>query len=294
VSRRRQVIIALVVAVVLAGAHFLYDHFFSDRWADDREWVPEPGEPAVPDRPPVPPKESPDGPGTMRLPQGEPAPLPENLVFDESHARAFAWLARQAAGDAPTPLDRAAAERLPLMRELFARHQPRRGRALALVSPAGVFTVAGPFPDGTFPPQRDEAFLQELAERLGDGGPIPEREGVDEARRFLLVKQVGAVRNEAEGRRVVAGPGVWAALRRPAAAPPTTLAVEGDAAYAVSFHGEDFGTVRLDGGLVAPGRFYRVEGTAVITGGPVGIHVRPLETVPAYHEAPVIPPEAAN
>jgi hypothetical protein len=63
--------------------------------------------------------------------------------------------------------------------------------------------------------------------------------------------------------------------------------------YAISLLCEDFGEVRLDGGLVVPGRYYRINGRTTITSTvPVGVHIRPLNAVGPYYDQPLIMPSA--
>ncbi len=63
--------------------------------------------------------------------------------------------------------------------------------------------------------------------------------------------------------------------------------------YVLRVDAEDFGSVRLNGGLVVPGRYYRVEGTMTVTSdAPVGVIIRPLGVVHGYFDHPVRPPSA--
>lgn len=63
--------------------------------------------------------------------------------------------------------------------------------------------------------------------------------------------------------------------------------------YALRLEAADYGSVRLNGGLVVPGRYYYVNGTMTVTSDvPVGVVVRPLGVVPSYFETPVKPPSA--
>jgi hypothetical protein len=63
--------------------------------------------------------------------------------------------------------------------------------------------------------------------------------------------------------------------------------------YAVSLEADDFSSVRLDGGLVVPGRFYLIEGTVVIEGAvPIGITIRPLGVLHGVYDRPLRPPSA--
>lgn len=63
--------------------------------------------------------------------------------------------------------------------------------------------------------------------------------------------------------------------------------------YVLRLDAGDYGSVRLNGGLVVPGRFYLMQGTMTISGDvPVGVIIRPLGVVHGYHEQPVRPPSA--
>jgi hypothetical protein len=63
--------------------------------------------------------------------------------------------------------------------------------------------------------------------------------------------------------------------------------------YVIGIEAEDYGSVRLNGGLVVPGRFYLMQGTMIISGGtPFGVVIRPLGVVHSYHDQPVRPPSA--
>jgi hypothetical protein len=91
-------------------------------------------------------------------------------------------------------------------------------------------------------------------------------------------------------------PGAWLAIPyRPAQVQGQPLVIENQSGgeYAISLIGDDFGEVRLDGGLVVPGRYYRINGSATITSTvPVGVHIRPLSAVGAYYGQPLILPSA--
>jgi hypothetical protein len=63
--------------------------------------------------------------------------------------------------------------------------------------------------------------------------------------------------------------------------------------YVLQLDAEDYGSVRLNGGLVVPGRFYLMNGSMTITGDvPVGVMIRPLGVVHGYYDQPVRPPSA--
>jgi hypothetical protein len=63
--------------------------------------------------------------------------------------------------------------------------------------------------------------------------------------------------------------------------------------YVLRLDADDYGSVRLNDGLVVPGRYYLVQGTLTITSEvPVGVIIRPLGVVHAYDERPVAMPTA--
>lgn len=71
---------------------------------------------------------------------------------------------------------------------------------------------------------------------------------------------------------------------------PLTIRNTSGAGYAISLHGTDFGTVRVNGGLVIPGRFYQIHtGVEITSDVPVNVHIRPLGVVSDYHDMPVMP-----
>jgi hypothetical protein len=101
-----------------------------------------------------------------------------------------------------------------------------------------------------------------------------------------------ALRDGADGPELLE-PGLWAKVPfRPDQRPRLVIADRCDGGYAVAFYGSDFSTIRLDGGLVVPGRFYHVHGDAVITGAAsCSVDIRPLAAVPAVAEQPARPPQ---
>ncbi|MBA3684065.1 MAG: hypothetical protein H0W72_02350 [Planctomycetes bacterium] len=63
-------------------------------------------------------------------------------------------------------------------------------------------------------------------------------------------------------------------------------------AYVICLNGGDFASVRLNGGLVVPGRAYQLDGEARISSDvPVGVDIRPLPSVPRYWPQPLLPPQ---
>jgi hypothetical protein len=94
--------------------------------------------------------------------------------------------------------------------------------------------------------------------------------------------------------KVLTVPDAWVAVPfdpQRAGGKPLTLRNDSGGDYGYSLHGDDFGSVRVNGGLVVPGRFYRLDGTITITSGvPVGVHLRPLATIATWADAPRLPP----
>ncbi|MBA2482189.1 MAG: hypothetical protein H0V44_16125 [Planctomycetes bacterium] len=89
-------------------------------------------------------------------------------------------------------------------------------------------------------------------------------------------------------------PGLWAKTRLiPTTAPRSwTIRNESGAGYAASFEAADVSSLRVDGGLIVPGRFYRIsagEALSVQADTPCTVVIRPLEAVPMVHAAPIHP-----
>jgi hypothetical protein len=294
--RRVRPVTAVAVLTLVTGAGIWW-------WWEHRS-----GSPVPPARPvagspsPVvegPPAGSVGAPGVAVVvaPGGRPAASPPTAAFLPAQARAYAWLGSRADGGSPPALDADAAAEVAALVDLFERQELHPGSGLPLVRPDGVFRVSGR-PAGVPAPVRppgaaDENELADLVRRLA-AGEIPAPDGVDPRRHCLLAARVGHVDPPVDGRQRIHGAGVWVALHRQAGSDPVMLQCDPGEEYALSFHGDDFSTVRLDGGLVIPGRCYRFSGTATISGGPVGVHLRPLAAVPAWHDRPLLPPAADN
>jgi hypothetical protein len=91
-------------------------------------------------------------------------------------------------------------------------------------------------------------------------------------------------------------PNAWVAIPyQPAKVAGAPLIIQnisgGD--YAIALYGSDFGSVRLDGGLIVPGRFYRINGSSRIDSQvPLVVHIRPLNAVGPYYPQPLQVPSA--
>lgn len=88
----------------------------------------------------------------------------------------------------------------------------------------------------------------------------------------------------------------WIAIPyRPEAVAGETLHITNHSGgqYAVSLEADDYGTVRLNSGLVVPGRFYLIDGTMIIRAAvPIGVIIRPIGVLHGLYEHPVRPPSA--
>ena len=94
----------------------------------------------------------------------------------------------------------------------------------------------------------------------------------------------------------LAEPDAWIAIPyRPEAVAGETLHITNHSGgqYAVCLEADDYGTVRLNSGLVVPGRFYLIDGTMIIRGAvPIGVIIRPIGVLHGVYEHSVRPPSA--
>ncbi len=92
--------------------------------------------------------------------------------------------------------------------------------------------------------------------------------------------------------KVITGDDTWAAIPydpRRTGGTPLTLRNAGGVPHGFSLHGDDFGSVRVNGGYAVPGRTYRLDGIVTITSTvPVAVHIRPL----AASATSAAPPQA--
>jgi hypothetical protein len=247
-------------------------------------------------------------PGTMRMEKTGPAVAADRGAFTAAEARAYALLGRIADGELaglPADLDadtRAACAR---MRGLLDRQRSTPGEHRPTRTPGGTFAIAArphdaaaavdgqaADPVSTTGAVRKDGIPDASAQP--GAGQAAEAVGPGQVANDLdFVAHPGAVVLDGDEQRIT-GAGVWAALRlKPGAGLPTRIVDQGEGGYAIALYGPDFGTVRVNGGLVVPGRFYRVAGSVEITGeAPIDVHVRPLSAVPEYHQQPLPAPSA--
>lgn len=180
-------------------------------------------------------------------------------------------------------LDPAARGRLDEARALLALHPPAvRGAGRPTVAADGsVMRIGGPTPSGA----PSDAPLPATSLPATS---LPATPAAQEPR---------PVAGEGPAKDLVE-PGAWIAIPfDPMAAGERRLRLRNRSAggYALRLSAEDFGSVRLDGALVVPDRFYVLDDETVVESElPVDVIIRPLEAVPAWHPTGVRPPLAAG
>lgn len=225
-------------------------------------------------------------------PPGPVAPA-ERGGFTAAEARAFALLGQFDDGviaKLPT-VDGETQVAIERMRPLLDRQRLLPGEHRPTVTRNGTFAIAAP---------ARRAGTSAAAPRTASGEPsaaAPTRTdgaaSADGATRLDLADTQGAVDLGADG-HVISGRNVWAAIRaEPGRGLPVRIADRGEGGHVVALFADDTGSLRLNGGLVVPGRYYRIQGTVEITSSaPVNVHIRPLSAVPDYHDGPLQAPSA--
>lgn len=187
----------------------------------------------------------------------------QSLIWSPAQARAWAHLF-----DGRT-LDPESQAAVPAMRLYLAGVQPTSGLGYATVTPQGVMSL------GALPKGDSSNLLKGLSESR-----------LDPEHRCHLIPVPGSICSSGPGLQSVTGPGVWAAMDHSGGTLQFTVS-EGDE-YALAFFCDDPGTLRLNGGLIIPGRFYRITQTATITGGPAKIHLRPRSALKEWFDGPLL------
>lgn len=169
--------------------------------------------------------------------------------------------------------------------------------ALPMVLPDGTVTGVGADPTPRRPAETAEPV------HPTDGVPtLAERERARAVDGRLVARSLSTTAGKAppptRGDRVkeILEPDAWMAVPYdPArvAGEPLVITNRSLGEYVLRLDAGDYGRVRLNGGLVVPGRFYLMEGTMTIHSDvPVGVIIRPLGVVHGYYEQPVRPPSA--
>jgi hypothetical protein len=203
---------------------------------------------------------------------------PELADYGAEEARAYALLGQLDDGVIASlpPLPDPVAVELDPMRSLLDEDRPMPGEGKTVVTPRGSFTIA---------------------RKRSDGGGSAAGTGGDAAVAGQAPKQAEAVTMSGdialtpEG-QVITGQGVWAAIRLdPSIQHSVRLIDRGEGGHVFCLRGEDFGSVRVNGGLVVPGRYYAIDSQTTITSSAaIGIEICPLIATWTYYPPPMPPP----
>ena len=223
-------------------------------------------------------------------------------AWQEAIARAYAALGRWRDGwvDQAPVLDAAAAACRDVAEAMLAKDRARKGQGRPSIPSKGIL---GPVVEISAPPGLAKAAgIDPTGDSgsVGDGNP----EAVDRAKVQSDTSDRAGVQQpnplQAMERRRdgidLTKAGLWADSTfdpgYPAHRGGMRISNRSDGDYAVSLEADDFSTIRLDGGMVVPGRYYRVRGDAVITGAkPAHVTIRPLVNLPVYFEKPTTLPQ---
>ena len=182
-----------------------------------------------------------------------------------------------------------------LARVMLAAVPRRSAPGLPMVLPDG--TVAGLAPD---PVPRDDPATIPTPSLPGEP-TLAEREHARAVDGRLIARTLtatGKAPPPARGDHVkeILEPDAWMAVPYNSAlvsGEPLTITNRSLGQYVLRIDADDYGSVRLNGGLVVPGRFYLMDGTMTISGDlPLGVTIRPLGVVHGYYDQPVRPPSA--
>lgn len=204
-------------------------------------------------------------------------------VSDEDHAaalaRAIAVLGQIADGRItalPPTLDAATRAALPEAEALLAGQRPHRGAGRAYAGADGATMRIAP-------PLRGVGGTDDVASGAAEAAMGQTDAGTGTS--------LGDVRHEAE-RVVVSGDGVWAAMTWEPGQPPIRLREEDSAGHAICVHADDASGLRINGGMVVPGRHYRIgSGLDIQASAPIGIDIVPLDATHLVYDQPIpVPP----
>ncbi|MFM2090215.1 MAG: hypothetical protein RLZZ127_704 [Planctomycetota bacterium] len=197
---------------------------------------------------------------------------------DAALARAFAAAAARRDGRPHPPVADPEAMALAADADLLAAAEPPplAGPALPIPLPGGaeVRPLGDPAPAARTNP--DAVRLAADLRRLPPPGPRQPPAVVGDLRRKVIVR----------------APAVAMVVWDPATVPgPIEISDRSGGGHGIRFDAMDVSGLRLDGGLVVPGRLYRLDGRARIDSDvPVRIEIRPLAAASAYWEGPLVIP----
>ena len=221
--------------------------------------------------------------------RAKPYQLRTDAGFSADQARAYAWLAQRVDGHDVQELSPSAQREIPTMRLLNGERSRRFQQAVATVTPRMVF----------FPIQGRDYSAEERQALKEASGSLRITETVMEGHinaTMHIVPNPGTVAMSADNShssRTITGDGVWHALEWTGGA--LTWNDESTFGHVLSIVEGDVGTIRLDDGLVVPGRYYRIhDGSVLEAGAGVKVHIRPLTAVGVYYERAAGVPEIVN
>jgi len=232
------------------------------------------------------------GPLRVTAPPGIPVPIDPGS-FSQAQARAYAALGEVMDGRQerlPT-LDHETLAVVEPMRRLLAAQPVRRGEGRPTIGPDGATATINR--GGAVLPIGEESSSPGLS-RTKDSALTIEPLAVVDGKRKLGFGQAAGTVTSAGDKHTITGREAWAAIKaKPGQGLPIHIIDRGEGGHVIAVFGDDFGTVRVNGGLVVPGRYYLIKGSVEITGmTPVGVHIRPLSAVPSYQEQPLMAPSA--
>lgn len=230
------------------------------------------------------------GPLSAIAPAGPATPV-DLGAFSVPQARAYALLGEVLDGrkEQMPVLDKETQASLETMRQLLAAQTIRRGLGSPTVSAEGATTsVIG----GGAAPTHDAGSTTAVPSASKDVATKPLDSAA--AKKSLVLGNATGTVTSADNLHTITGRDAWAAIKaQPGRGLPLRIVDHGEGGHVIALFGEDFGTVRVNGGLVVPGRYYRINGSVEISGMvPLGIHIRPLNAVPSYQETVVTSPSA--
>ena len=214
---------------------------------------------------------------------------PDREDYRAAFARAYAWAGAQADGYTGTlvPLDDAARNLVPAAQRLLEQAPLRRGPGLPSTDSPETGLSNTTMRQLATPALAEQALN---APYLGSGPEAIPSERVAKTLDATRLPNPLEAWSRSPAGPVLVKPGLWADVQFvPKVHSQNGLRIgnRSPGEYAVTIVAEDYGSVRLDGGLVVPGRYYRIRDVATVT-GTVKAHVtiRPLGAMPVYVESP--------
>jgi hypothetical protein len=202
--------------------------------------------------------------------------------FTAAEARAYAWLGQVKDGViASLPeLDEETTSALPRMREYIEQDAPKVGEGKMIATSTGTFSIARrPGQKASPLPPVEGLKPEEVAQKNPD--------------RVELVPHPGDIALTKEG-QVITGAGVWAGISlQPDQNRVVRILDRGEGGYVFTIHAKDAGSVRVNGGLIVPGRYYVIrDQVEIVSDAPIGIDICPLSASVDYFPSPLPPPKA--